>query len=191
MKHLAVALRSLLFFTLLLGVAYPLLVTGMLHTIAPSKAKGSMILENGVPAGSSLVGQDFNAPYYFWPRPSASIATPYNASGSAAANLHAASPTLLTLVQARTERLHAADPTNDLPIPADLVTSSASGLDPHISPAAAEYQAMRVARARDVPVEAVRGLIAIHTERRTLGLLGEPRVNVLQLNQSLDRMERK
>lgn len=174
--------------TLVTGVLYPLLVTALGAVMFPAQAGGSLIRRDGHVVGSALVGQPFAAPGDFWPRPSATAAFPYDASASAASNLGPLHPALLAQVRTRIALLRAADPGATGPVPADLVTTSASGLDPHISPAAAEFQAERVARARGLDPAAVRALVARRTEGRTFGLLGEPRVNVLELNLALDSL---
>ena len=172
--------------TVLTGIAYPLVVTGIGKAVFPEQAAGSLIVRNGQPVGSALIGQQFNDSKYLWGRPSATSPAPYNASGSGGSNLGPLNPALTDAVKARIEALRAADPGNTAPVPIDLVTASASGLDPHISLAAAQYQAARVAKARSLPLPQVQQLIDKHTEGRLFGLLGEPRVNVLQLNLSLD-----
>ena len=186
MNHLRPALVSFLFLTLITGVAYPLAVTGIAKVAFPSQADGSLIVKDGKVVGSSLIGQPFDDPRYFWGRPSATSPSPYNAASSSGFNLGPTNPALTKAVQERVDALRAADPGNTAPVPVDLVTASASGLDPHISPAAALYQAARVARARKLDEVAVRELVATHTEDRQLGFLGEPRVNVLILNLALD-----
>lgn len=186
---MAAQLRSALmvFFilTILTGVAYPLAVTGIAQLLFPHQANGSLIYKDGKPIGSSLIGQPFDEPKYFWGRPSATAPFPYNAASSGS-NLGPTNPALPEAVKTRVAALKAADPGNDAPVPVDLVTASGSGLDPHISPAAAEYQVRRVARARGKDEAFVRTLIIQHTEERQLGMLGEPRVNVLALNLTLD-----
>jgi K+-transporting ATPase ATPase C chain len=172
--------------TLLTGVAYPLAVTGLAALAFPGRATGGLVVRDGAPVGSALIGQAFSGPAYFWGRPSATGPYPYNAAASSGSNLGPSNPALVDAVQARTAALRAADPANTAPVPVDLVTASASGLDPHISPAAALYQVPRVARARGLSEETVRQLVGHHTEKRQLGVLGEPRVNVLLLNLALD-----
>lgn len=173
--------------TVLTGVIYPLAVTGIAQVAFSSQANGSLIEHNGKLLGSSLIGQPFSDPKYFWSRPSATGPTPYNAGASSGSNQGPLNPALHEAVTARIEALRAADPDNKQPIPVDLVTASGSGLDPHISPAAAEYQLKRVAMARGISAEKLKELVDEHSDGRTLGLLGEPRVNVLELNLALDR----
>ena len=184
------ALLMFLALTLITGVAYPLLVTVAAQAIFPWQANGSLIICDGNSVGSALIGQSFDEPKYFWGRPSATTPMPYNAASSGGSNLGPTNPDLTKAVGQRIAALRKADPGNDAPIPVDLVTSSASGLDPHISPAAAEYQVGRVAKARGLDAQIVRQLVARHTEQRTLGLLGEPRVNVVELNLDLDGVGR-
>jgi len=186
LKQLRPALVVLALFTVITGLVYPLVVTGLAQALFPRQANGSLIVQGGRPVGSALIGQPFDDPRYFWGRPSATAPFPYNAAASAGSNLGPASKDLVEAVQARVAALRAADPGNTAPIPVDLVTSSASGLDPQISVAAALYQAPRVARARGLSIDAVRALIARHTEGRQFDILGEPRVNVLELNLALD-----
>jgi K+-transporting ATPase ATPase C chain len=183
--HLRPALVSLLLLTLITGVAYPLVVTGVAQVVFPHQANGSIIVRDGRTIGSALIGQPFDDPKYFWGRPSGT-SPHYNAASSSGSNLGPTNPAQITAVQGRVEVLHAADPGNTAPVPVDLVTASGSGLDPHISPAAALYQVPRVARVRGLSPEAVRLLVERHTEGRWLGLLGAPRVNVLALNLALD-----
>jgi K+-transporting ATPase ATPase C chain len=173
--------------TVMTGVVYPLAVTGVAKVAFPAQAAGSLIVKDGQVVGSSLIGQNFSDPKYFWSRPSATSPMPYNGNGSSGSNLGPLNPALVDAVKGRVDALKAADPGNALPVPVDLVTASASGLDPHISVAAARYQAARVARVRGLAPEAVATLIAQHTEDRLFGLLGEARVNVLALNLDLDR----
>lgn len=172
--------------TLLTGVAYPLLVTGLAQLIFPQQANGSLITNNsGNVVGSQLIGQASSNPSYFWGRPSATAPYPYNAGASSGSNLGSTNPALLDVVKARIEALQAADPDNKAAIPVDLITASASGLDPHISPAAAEYQVGRVARTRNIDPKKLRELVESHAENRQWGLFGESRVNVLKLNLAL------
>jgi K+-transporting ATPase ATPase C chain len=186
LKELRPALTSFVLLTLLTGIAYPMLVTGILQLTMPAQADGSLIMRDGKPVGSSLIGQSFTGPKYFWSRPSATGPMPYNASSSGGSNLGPTNPALLDAVKARVQALRDADPGNAQPVPVDLVTASASGLDPHISPAAAEYQLARVARVRKLDLDTLRKLVSEHTEGRQFGILGEPRVNVLELNLALD-----
>jgi K+-transporting ATPase ATPase C chain len=169
------------------GVAYPLLVTGIAQLVFPGPANGSLVREGDRVVGSALVGQPFDDPRYFWSRPSATGSFAYNSAASSGSNQGPSSDALLEAVRGRALALRAADPGNGAPIPVDLVTASSSGLDPHISPAAARFQAGRVARERSLEPARVETLIEEHTEGRFLGLLGEPRVNVLALNLALDR----
>jgi potassium-transporting ATPase KdpC subunit len=187
-EHIRPALTMLLIFTVLTGLVYPLSVTGLAQLFFPEQANGSLIVHNGKVVGSKLIGQYFDKPEYFWSRPSATSPFPYNAAASGGSNLGPTNPVLIEVVKARVAALRSADPGNDSPIPVDLVTASGSGLDPHISPAAALYQVKRVARARGLEENAVHTLVTQHTEGRQFGLLGERRVNVLQLNLSLDAL---
>jgi potassium-transporting ATPase KdpC subunit len=182
----AVSLFVLL--TSVTGVLYPLAVTGLAKVAFPEAASGSLIVKDGKVVGSRLIGQNFSDPKYFWGRPSATSPQPYNASASSGSNQGPLNPALVDAVKGRIETLKAADPDNSKPIPADLVTASASGLDPEISPAAADYQLERVAKARQLQVEAVKALVARNSEGRQWGIFGEPRVNVLQLNIALDSL---
>jgi K+-transporting ATPase ATPase C chain len=173
--------------TLITGVAYPLVVTGIAQVVFPWQANGSVIVgKDGKAVGSELIGQPFSDPKHFWSRPSATSPYPYNGGSSGASNLGPANPALADAVKGRVEALRAVDPGNPAPVPIDLVTASGSGLDPHISVAAAKYQAGRVARARNLPLERVMALVDANTEAPWLGLIGEPRVNVLRLNLALD-----
>jgi K+-transporting ATPase ATPase C chain len=180
------AIISFAIFTLITGAIYPLAVTGLAQALFPHQANGSIVVKGKQVLGSELIGQPFDAPQYFWGRLSATSPFPYNAAASSGSNLGPLNPNLVRAARARINALRAADPGNTAPIPADLVTASASGLDPHISVAAALYQVPRVARARGKSQEFVRWLVARYTEGRQFGLLGEPRVNVLRLNLALD-----
>src|SRR6516165_7528552 len=180
------ALVILVALTLVTGVAYPLLVTGVAQAVFPFQANGSLIIKDGKAVGSALIGQPFDDPKYFWGRPSATSPFADNAASSSGSNLSPTNPDLIKAVQGRVDALRAADPGNTAPVPVDLVTASGSGLDPHISPAAALYQVPRVARERKLDPQAVRQLVERHTEGRVIGILGEPRVNVLALNLALD-----
>jgi K+-transporting ATPase ATPase C chain len=195
-SQLRPALVALGIFTILTGLVYPLVVTGLAQVIFPRQANGSLIVRNGQPVGSELIGQPFDDPKYFWGRLSATSPAGYTAfngdklTGSSGSNYGPLNPALLEAVQTRIKALQEADPANKAPIPVDLVTASGSGLDPHMSPAAAAYQVGRVARARGLSEDTVRQMVARHTEGRTLGLLGEPRVNVLALNLALDDVKK-
>jgi K+-transporting ATPase ATPase C chain len=179
------SLMSLLLFTILTGLLYPLAVTGLAQAIFPSQASGSIITKNGKAVGSTLIGQQFEDPKYFWGRLSATTPYPYNGGASSGSNLGPNNPALMTAVRSRIQALRAADPGNEAMVPVDLVTASASGLDPHISLAAAEYQVKRVAKIRGLDQTGLRVLIAKHSQGRWLGLVGEPVVNVLELNLAL------
>lgn len=170
----------------LTGLIYPMAVTGVAKTAFPAQADGSLIVIDGTTVGSKLIGQNFSDPKHFWGRPSATAPQPYNASASGGSNQGPLNPALTDAVKARVEALRAADPDNTAPVPVDLVTASASGLDPDISPAAAQYQAARVARVRGMPLSQVQSLIDRNTQKPLLGFLGESRVNVLALNIALD-----
>lgn len=184
------ALVMLALFTALTGALYPLAVTAASHLIFPSQSEGSLVLRDGRVVGSSLIGQPFDDPRYFWGRPSATAPTPNNAASSGGSNLGPTNAALVDQVRARIAALRSMDPQANSRVPVDLVTSSASGLDPHISPAAARYQAPRIARLRSLSEQTVLALIEQHTERRALGVLGEPCVNVLALNLALDAHSR-
>jgi K+-transporting ATPase ATPase C chain len=183
------AIASFAVLTLMTGIIYPLIVTGLAQALFPHQANGSIIVKGEQALGSELIGQPFDNPEYFWGRLSATWPSPYNAAASSGSNLGPLNPDLVRAAQARIHALCAADPGNTAPIPVDLVTASASGLDPHISVAAALYQAPRVARARGLSEDQVRSLIAQFTEGRQFGILGEPRVNVLRLNLALDGIQ--
>jgi potassium-transporting ATPase KdpC subunit len=174
--------------TLLLGIVYPLVITGVAKLAFPHQAGGSLIYQDGKLIGSALIGQSFSDPKYFWGRPSATTPQPYNGLASTASNLGPLNPALLDAVKANAKALHDADPDNRQPIPVDLVTASASGLDPDISPAAAHYQAARVAHARNLALASVETLLKTHQRERLFGLIGEPRINVLELNLALDQL---
>ena len=183
------AIVLLLILTAITGIAYPLVITGIAQVVFPSQAGGSLIVRDGKAIGSRLIGQNFSDPKYFWGRPSATSPQPYNGVASSGSNLGPLNPALTDAVKARIDALHAADPTNAAPVPVDLVTASGSGLDPEMSVAAASYQAARVARVRSFKPEAVQALIASHTQGKLLGVIGEPRVNVLELNLALDQLK--
>lgn len=188
-SQLKPAIMSYLLLTLITGLIYPLAVTGVAQIIFPNQANGSLIVQNGQAVGSTLIGQPFDDPKYFWGRLSATSPYPYDAAASGGSNLGPTNPALIDEVKARVDALHAADPQNAAPIPVDLVTSSGSGLDPNISVAAALYQLPRVARVRGMSEAQVRSLVDQFTEGRTFGILGEPRVNVLELNLVLDTLK--
>jgi potassium-transporting ATPase KdpC subunit len=195
-SQLRPALVALGIFTILTGLVYPLVVTGIAQVVFPWQANGSLIVRNGQPVGSALIGQPFDDPKYFWGRLSATSPAGYTAfngdklTGSSGSNYGPLNPALVEAAQARIKALQEADPSNTAPIPVDLVTASGSGLDPHMSPAAAAYQVGRVARARGLSEDTVRQMVAQHTEGRTFGLLGEPRVHVLALNLALDDVKK-
>ena len=195
-SQLRPALVALGIFTLLTGLVYPLVVAGIAQVVFPWQANGSLIVRNGRPVGSALIGQPFDDPKYFWGRLSATSPAGYTAfngdklTGSSGSNYGPLNPALVEAAQARIKALQEADPSNTAPVPVDLVTASGSGLDPHMSPAAAAYQVGRVARARGLSEDTVRQMVAQHTEGRTFGLLGEPRVNVLTLNLALDDVKK-
>lgn len=195
LKQLKPAIVSLAIFTLITGVIYPLVVTGIAQLAFPSQANGSLIIKDGKAMGSELIGQSFDDPKYFWGRLSATGTFPYNAfnaenlTASSGSNYGPLNPALKEMVRARIDALKAADPGNNLPIPVDLVTASGSGLDPEISIAAADYQVSRVAKARGLSEEAVQAFIEHNTTGRQFGIFGEPRVNVLELNLALDAIK--
>lgn len=182
------ALVLLVVLTAMTGIAYPLVVTGVAQSVFTEQAGGSLVLKDGKPVGSSLIGQNFSDPGHFWGRPSATSPMAYNAGGSSGSNQGPLNPALTDAVKGRVEALRAADPGNTTPVPVDLVTASASGLDPHISPAGARYQAARVARVRKLPPEQVMALVDQHTDKPMAFFLGEPQVNVLKLNMALDAL---
>jgi len=184
------ALTLFVVLSIVTGLAYPLAVTGIAQVAFPAAADGSLIVQGGKPVGSELIGQPFADPKHFWSRPSATSPMPYNAANSSGSNQGPSNPALADAVKGRIEALRAADPGNSAPVPVDLVTASASGLDPHISRAAADYQVARVARVRGLPVERVQALVEQHTEQPLLGFIGEPRVHVLRLNLALDGLRR-
>jgi K+-transporting ATPase ATPase C chain len=190
MKQIRPALVSLTLLTILTGFVYPAAVTVVAQALFPAQASGSLIVKNGRPVGSTLIGQPFDDPKYFWSRLSATSPVGFNGAASSGSNLGPSSDALVDAVRGRIDALKAVDPDNTLPIPVDLVTASGSGLDPHISPAAARYQLARVAKVRGVPVETVRDLVARHTAGRQWGVFGEPVVNVLELNLALDALGR-
>ena len=184
------ALSLFVLLSVVTGIAYPLAVTGIAKAAFPAAADGSLIVKDGKSVGSVLIGQNFTETRYFWGRPSATGPMPYNATASGGSNQGPLNPALVDTVKARIDALKAADPDNPLPIPADLVTASGSGLDPHISPEAAAYQVTRVAGQRHVPAADVKALVSKYTEGRQWGVFGEPRVNVLQLNIALDALDK-
>lgn len=186
-KHIKPAILMLLFFTVLTGIVYPLAVTFCAQTLFPNQANGSLLGSDEQPLGSELIGQAFSRPEYFWGRPSATSPAPYNGVASSGSNQGPTNPALIDAVKARIKGLRDADPVHSDSIPVDLVTASASGLDPHISPAAAAYQISRIARARNLSPDSVSELVDRYMEARQWGILGEPRVNVLKLNLALDQ----
>jgi K+-transporting ATPase ATPase C chain len=189
MRLIRPAVSLLALMTLLLGIAYPLVIAGAAKVAFPRQAEGSLIFADGKLIGSTLIGQSFADPKYFWGRPSATTPQPYNGLGSTGSNLGPLNPALIDAVKANAKALHDADPDNQRPIPVELVTASASGLDPDVSPAAVEYQAARVAGARHLELPRVEALIKAHVRERLLGIIGERRINVLELNLALDRLQ--
>jgi potassium-transporting ATPase KdpC subunit len=189
LRQLRIGIIFLVLFTVLTGIIYPLVVTGIAQTAFPHQANGSLIVKDGNSTGSELIGQPFSDPKYFWGRLSATASFPYNASASSGSNYGPLNPALTEAIQARIDALKAVDPANTQPIPVDLVTSSASGLDPDISISAALYQVPRVARYRGLTEQQVYSLVDRFTEGRQFGILGEPRVNVLKLNLALDELK--
>ncbi len=174
--------------TLVTGLVYPMVITGIGQSLFPKQAAGSLIERNGKPVGSTLIGQNFADPSHFWGRPSATSPQPNNGLGSSGSNLGPLNPALVDAVKGRVEALRAVDPGNTLPVPVELVTASASGLDPHISPAAALYQVPRIGKLRNMDLAKLRALVAENTESPMLGIMGEPGVNVLKLNLALDAL---
>jgi potassium-transporting ATPase KdpC subunit len=183
------ALVLFLILTAITGVAYPLVVTGLAQALFPAQAAGSLVVSKGQIVGSALIGQNFSDPKHFWSRPSATAPQPYNGVASGGSNLGPLNPALTDGIKSRIDALKAVDPTNKTPIPVDLVTASGSGLDPDISLAAANYQAPRVARERGIQPQVVLGLVAAHAHTQWLGILGEPRINVLEVNLALDALK--
>jgi len=189
LKELRPALVVYALLTLITGLAYPLLVTGIAQVAMPQAANGGLIVKDGRPIGSTLIGQPFSDPRYFWGRPSATLPQPYNGLASSGSNLGPTNPALLQAVEQRLAALRATGPHHGASVPVDLVTASGSGLDPHISPAAAAWQVERVARERRLDADRVHALVAAHMAPRTFAILGEPRVNVLTLNLALDALQ--
>lgn len=182
------AVTLFLVMTVITGIIYPVVITALSHVAFPHQAAGSLILKGGQPIGSSLIGQSFTDPKYFWSRLSATAPQPYNALASGGSNFGPLNPALIDAAKARIAALREADPGNTAPVPVDLATASGSGLDPDISVAAADYQVARVARVRHLDAGTVRNLVAAHTGGKLLGILGEPRINVLELNLALDAL---
>lgn len=189
LEQLIISVRAVAVFTVLTGLAYPVLMTGAAQALFREQANGSLIVKDGKVAGSRLIGQPFDDPKFFWGRLSATGPVAYNGAASSGSNLGPLNPALHKAVQDRIAALRGADPGNPVPVPVDLVTASGSGLDPHISPAAALYQSPRVARARGISEDSVREAVDRHTQGRFLGVLGEPAVNVLELNLALEGMK--
>lgn len=189
LRHVRPALLLLLCFSLITGLFYPLIVTAIGQALFPSQANGSILERNGQFVGSALIGQQFTSPRYFWSRLSATTPVPYNAASSSGSNFGPLNPALENAIKSRVDLLRSADPGNTRPIPVDLVTASASGLDPHISVASALFQVPRVARERDLGEDRVRALVDRFTEDRPLAVLGEPGVNVVRLNLALDELK--
>ncbi len=189
-KELKTAILTFLILTVITGILYPLFITGVSQVFFHSKADGSLIYRNGKPVGSSFIGQSFDDSKYFWPRPSATSPVAFNAASSSGSNLGPSNPTLAETIKNRVKAYKAADPNNTNPVPIDLVTSSASGLDPHISLAGAYYQLPRIARLRNLSQNTVKEIIVRHTNKRFLSVLGEPVVNVLELNLALDEYKK-
>jgi K+-transporting ATPase ATPase C chain len=186
-KHFKPAIILFLILSVITGIIYPAVVTGLAQLLFPNQANGSLMADSrGKTTGSRLIGQPFSSPGHFWGRPSATGPFPYNAGASSGSNLGPTNPALVDTVNSRIQALKAVDPDNKMPIPVDLITASGSGLDPHISPAAAEYQVNRIAKTRNIDPAKLRELIQAHTEARQWGLFGEPRINVLTLNLALD-----
>jgi K+-transporting ATPase ATPase C chain len=188
MRLIRPAVSLLALMTLLVGIVYPLVIAGAAKVAFPHQAAGSLIYQDGKLIGSTLIGQSFSDPKYFWGRPSATTPQPYNGLASSGSNLGPLNPALIDAVKANAKALRDADPDNQQPVPVELVTASASGLDPEVSPAAAEYQAARVARARHLELAQVEMLIKSHERERLWGFIGERRINVLELNLALDRL---
>jgi K+-transporting ATPase ATPase C chain len=191
LKVIRPVILSLFVFSVITGILYPLAVAGIAQLFFPVQANGSIIVKNGRPAGSSLIGQPFDSLKYFWGRLSATSPFPYNSTSSSGSNMAQTKPDLVKQAQGRISALRDADPQASASVPADLATTSASGLDPHISRAAAEYQVQRVARIRGIDKDMVLALIVAYTDKRQFGILGEPTVNVLKLNLALDKLQQK
>ncbi len=190
LKLIRPTIVSLFIFSVIAGGLYPMTVTALAQLFFPEQANGSIIMKDNKPAGSSLIGQPFDDPKYFWGRPSATAPFPYNSASSGGSNLSQTNPDLVKQAKGRIDALREADPQSATQVPIDLATASGSGLDPHISPAAAEYQVKRIAGARGIDESAVRSFVAKYTDGRQFGILGEPRVNVLKLNLALDQAQK-